>query len=264
MANPVIFGPTSAWYAGGYDWTGATHTIRLSVGRAEVDDARLGDDIDAKYPGITVPSLEMTGFFSAGSGEPDPIFFDRIKQTFTGVPNSVCAENSTTAGSVWYTVFGTKFAYDLGAAHGESLQFTARVGPRSGGSAVAVTGKRPGNVFRGLLLLPKALRTGTTTGSAVQVGSDGGSSVASVLHVFAITGGSLTVTIESDNGSGFPSPTVINTHTAVTTAPNSEVIVSGATIGTDTWLRAVATYTPGTDFTCAVMAARSVSFPALP
>lgn len=242
MANPVIFGPTSAWYGGGYDWTGAINKMALKVGRAEVDDARCGDDIDAKFPGILMPSAEMSGFFAAGADEPDPTLFDRIKQTFTGWPNSFRAED---ASGVWYTLMGCPFAYELGAAHGEALPFMAKLLARSG---------QAGRVYRQSLGLAKALRTATTTGTGLQLGFVTATQrLVSTVHLFAITGGSLTVTIESDATSGFPTPVVRITHAAMTTAPNREVVEHDNTIGADDWYRVVATYTPGTNFTAAVL-----------
>jgi hypothetical protein len=72
------------------------------------------------------------------------------------------------------------------------------------------------------------------------------------LHVFSINGGTWTLTIQSDDNSGFTTPTTRDTFTAVTTAPTFQVRkIVGAV--TDNWWRAVMTETvAGTELTYSV------------
>lgn len=257
MAEPVLLSSVNAWL-GGYAIEGSLNNVMLKLSNAELDDGRLGtpagpgDVLDAKYPGLVQVEATVKGFYSSsapGAGaEPDPIIFPRISGDPSSWPLTICPPSAPAAtpgadGNIAYTVEAAQFSYVIGEKHGALLPYECSSRPRSGS-----------RVCRQTIMLPKLLRTVTATGTARQLGLVGATQqVISTVHLFAITGGSLTVTIQSDDAGGFPSATTRITHTAMTTAANREVKKLAGPIATDDFWRAVCTYTPGTNYTLAVL-----------
>jgi hypothetical protein len=87
---------------------------------------------------------------------------------------------------------------------------------------------------------PGTARTATGNGTGVQIvgGVPAGQYLYAAIHVLSVSGTStptLTVKIQSDNGSGFPSATDIATFTAATARTGEVVRAAGAI--TDDWFR---------------------------
>lgn len=246
MADPVLLSDLKVWL-GGYDLTASEHTCNFKVSNAELQDQRFGDVQEAKYPGLMQPSVDLGGFYSSSvlaNLEPDPVLTQRLQSDVTMWPLTLCPPAAPAAGAgadgnLAYTIQGAQFQYTpIEGQHGQLLQYKLKTLPRS-----------TGNVSRGTILLPKATVAVTTTGVGRNLGAiTAGQKLVAVLHVFAITGGTWTLTIESDDNSGFTTPLTRATFTGVTTAPNRQVVeVNGAI--TDNWWRAVLTKAGGTNIT---------------
>ncbi len=99
-----------------------------------------------------------------------------------------------------------------------------------------------GVMFRGELLLPKAAQTSAGNGSSRQLGAVAATeTVFANLHVFAVTGGSVTVTVESDTATEFPSTATQLSFAAASAVGSESVSAAGAV--TDTWWRVAWTQT---------------------
>src|SRR5262245_24294390 len=251
MADPVVLSSAVVWL-GGYALEGAINEISITGSRAELDNSRMGDDAETFYPGIQSIDAMVGGFWKAGTGEPDTVVAPRLLASpvdasdwpLTVGPPYAPAATAGADGNLVYTVRSAQFAYEVGASHGESLPFklTSRV--------------RSGSLYRQTVVLPKATYAATTTGTGRQLGILGATQkLVTVLHVFAINGGSWVLTVESDDNAGFTTPTVRQTFTAVTTAPNRLVVETLGPIATDDRWRVVLTKTGGTS----IVAAASLS-----
>jgi hypothetical protein len=255
MADPVVLDAPLVWL-GGYDLTTDLYDVTIKAGRVEVADPRFGNLLGASYPGIQQADAMVNGVFNPAVGGADAVAGPRVVGSFTADysewPLTVCPPLAPTAaagadGNVAYTLRTAQFGIKLGAEHGQLFPFylTSRA--------------RTGHLSRDTVLLPKATRVATATGTAYQLGAvvSGTNKIVAKLHVFSVTGGggSVTVTIESDTV-GFPSPIVRGTFNAVATAASvgRQVLEITSTITDDYW-RAVATWTPGTNFSLAVVAA---------
>lgn len=243
MADPVLLDNLAVYY-GGYAIQGNQNACNFRVSAAELTEGRFGDTHDCKYPGILTPEVSVGGFYNTTD---DAVIFPNINGTRTSLPLSLCPPYAPGAtpgadGNTAYLITGCDFMYELGAAHGELLPYTLKRMPRSGGSVV-----------RGQVLLPSAVVSSTTTGTAINLGAVSATQKLVVaLHMFAVTGGTWTLTIESDTASNFPSATTQLTFTGAT-AIGSEV-KELATAVTDTWCRAVLTKSGGTSCNAAVVA----------
>jgi hypothetical protein len=249
VAEPILLSDCKVWL-GGYDLTGESNKVAMSLSQAELDNGRFGDGAEAFYPGLFQAEADVDGFWSAGSGSPDHVLGglrvavpDRTEWPLTvappGAPGSAGAD-----GNLAYTIRGAQFSFNVSGAHGEILPFTFR------------SLLRQGSVYRQTILLPKATYSSTTTGTGRQLGAVlVTQKLVTSLHVFAVTGGTWTLTIESDDNSGFTTPTVRQTFTAATAITRQTIETNGAI--TDDWWRAVLTKSGGTSAVVAV--ATSVS-----
>ena len=242
MAESVFLSDCKVWN-GGYALEGSINNVSLTIGNSELADNRMGDVQEAKYPGLLSPQFSAKGFYSASvaaSGEPDAVLFPRLHSDVTSWPVTVCPPQAPGAaagadGNLAYTMWGAEFSYEISASHGELLPYTFKKLPRSGGT-----------ITRDTILLPRATVSATTTGTGRDLGAITASQrLVATLHVFAINGGSWVLTLESDDNSGFTTPTTRATFTAVTSAPNRQQQTANGAI-TDNWWRFVLTKTGGT------------------
>lgn len=248
MADPIVFNNAAIW-VGPYDITSELNAVNLSAKRAELPDSRFGDDIGAIYPGIMMPEASVAGFYTAG-GSDAQIAAGRIIASapdasmwpLTLAPPYAPAATPAAAGNNVYTLRGCQTAYKFGAAHGQSLPYDLKSASRSGN----------GVLDRLTVELPKATMSVTTTSTGRQYGAlSAAQKLVAVIHAFVVTGGTWTLTIESDDNSGFTTPTVRATFTGITALGVAAMEVAGAV--TDDWWRAVLTKAGGTSINAAVL-----------
>lgn len=253
MADPIVFENMAVWL-GGYDITGTLNENHFTLARAENDDARFGDTIEAKFPGRLIPTLDHKGFYDSGvsgAGNVDEAIGNArvIAGSRTSWPITICPPYGPAAapgadGNVCYSILGAQSMYEVGGKHGDSLPYSLKTLPRSQSSG--------GAAVRQVIMLPKATYAATTTGTVQTLGLLGDTQVlVAVLHVFAVTGGSWVLTIESDDNAPFATPVVRATFTAATAITRQHVILQGP-VATDTFWRAVLTKTGGTSCVAAV------------
>lgn len=237
MADPVFLSNMAIWL-GGYDHSAEKNFCGFTVNNAEPNDTTFGDVLEAKYPGLLQPKVDLKGRWSAGANSPDAIYFPRVSSDVTSWPLTMCPPNAPNAtpgvdGNLAYTLTGCQFGYETFGQHGQLLGFDLRTLPRSAGL-----------VARGTVVLQKASRSVTTTGTAFQLGALSASQrMLAVLHVFSVTGGTWTLTIESDTV-GFGSPVTRATFTGATGITRQVIEIAGPV--TDDYWRAVLTKSGGT------------------
>jgi hypothetical protein len=239
MADPVLLSDCKVWL-GPVDLTGTVNAIRLGASKVELTDARMGDTLAVKYPGLVQLECSTSGFFGAGSGDSDPTIWGRFSSYAAGTPLSFCppwspAASAGAALNLAYVACGPQLSYETWGEHGSLLPYTFRTAPEST--------KR--GIYRQTISIPKTTATNAaTTGSGSLLGLlAAGYQAVVTYHLFAISGGtSLTLTLESDDDAGFGSAT--SRGTAVLTTAGGTVsgqfTVVGA-IATDTYWRVTAT-----------------------
>jgi hypothetical protein len=250
MAEAVLLKNADVWL-GGTDLSGSLNSIQLAAAKAEKPNGRFGDAGEVFFPGLQQISADLAGFFAAGSGEPDPAIWGRIDPTVTPAswpltinPPYAPAAAPGADGNNGYTVVGHQFNYRTLGQHGELIPYS--LGTRLGSTY---------QLCRHTVIAPRATVTATTTGTATNLGALAAATdrLLVALHVFSITGGTWTLTIESDALVGFGSPIVQATFTAVTAAPARQVVLIPGPI-TDGFWRAVMTKSGGTNLNYAVVA----------
>jgi hypothetical protein len=194
-------------------------------------------------------SAEVLGFWSVGPGEVETITAPRILTLpdISEWPLTVLPPDAPnpmgTDGNAAYNVRSAQFSTVLGTVHGELMPFRLRSLPRTG------------RLDRMTIMLPKATYSATTTGTARQLGAlTSADKMVAVLHVFSVTGGTWTLTMESDTA-GFGSPTVQATFSGATGITRQVMEVIGP-VSDDYW-RVVLTKSGGTSCVVAALLAKT-------
>lgn len=226
-------------YTDQYDLTGDTNAMDLKADTVELDSTTFASaGWKEVLPGLEMVEFKHSGFISVGEGS-----VDEVLNTGLGVNTTIVSVGHTTGavGEPAYMMKKMRTSVERGAQVGELYGFQA-------------VGKGSTRLVRGYFLYPKTATTETDTGTAVEVGAASASQkVYAALHVFAASGTdeTLDVVVQSDDGSGFASPTSRITFAQATGVTSEWKELSGAV--TDTFWRVSYTIA-GTDpsFTFAV------------
>jgi hypothetical protein len=208
----------------GRDMSGQMNAIGVEYGVDALDATVYGTDTRKNAGGLKTTTMSHQGYWASNE---DQHIFDRVggKALVTICPDAATEGNPAYFNKVIHST------YTLGGAVGELLPFS-------------FDAEAAGSLVQGVVLktLGSVTAGGNSTGE--QIGAvAAGESFYAALHITAISGGTLTVTIQSDDNSGFTSPITQATFTAAT-VPGAELeIVAGAI--TDDYWRAVWTLTGG-------------------
>lgn len=216
-------------YMGGADLSGDGNKIELD------------DEIEAKtvtnwrsagarevLGGLADSSLNAEGYFEAGTaGLPDDAFWAQRRET---VPISVAPEGDgdTAAGGLMYLT--------------KMLTIQRQVVGGSVGDVASWSAQARGNwpLARGVTAHPSMVpRIASGNGSSLNLGAlAAGRHLYANLHVLSIAGTStpsITVNVQSDDGTGFPSATTRGSFAAKTAIGGESIRIAGPI--TDTWWR---------------------------
>lgn len=223
-------------YQGGADYTGYSNKVELAAEVEEKDtttfgdyDATTGDLWKVVKGGIATATIQQSGFWEAGdTSKVDDDSYAALGgiAAWSALPQVTVA--ATTYGDLAWLTKGLRGSYGLLGAVGD-------VAPWSG----KLTSSWP--LVRGVCAHPPGTaRTATGSGTAVQIvgGVSATQYLYAAIHVLSVSGTStptLTVKVQSDNASNFPSATDVMTFTAAT-ARTGEVIRSAGAI-TDDYFR---------------------------
>lgn len=251
MADPVLLSNAAVWL-GGYDLSGSLNNIDMKLSKAELANSRFGDLAETFDHGLEQISLSVKGFHDYAALGTDVRLYPRIKADahdgaswpITIAPPYATAAAPAADGNVAYTIAGKQFSLEVSAAHGELLPYTLTSRLASTGTGAAV--------YRQKVVLPKSSRASTTNGTGYQLGAvTATQKIVAVLHVFSVTGGTWTLTVESDDNSGFLSATTRATFTGATDVTRQIIETNGAI--TDDYWRVVLTKSGGTSCIAAAL-----------
>jgi hypothetical protein len=189
---------------------------------------------------------DVSGAWSAGVGLPDTIVAPRLfggsysEWPLTILP-PVAPGDAGAAGNVAYNVRSAQFGIQFGGEEGQLLPF------------FLASRARDGMLDRGTVMIAKATRTASYDGAGVNFGPIAtGKQLVAVLHVFSVTAGSVTVTVE--NGpSGFATSVVVGTFTVLTGVGRQVLEIRDAQAVNDYWRFRVSF--AGTDYSLGAVAA---------
>jgi hypothetical protein len=209
-------------YVGGYEFSGRSNTLSLEMERDLPDCTCFGDAYRTRVAGITDARFSAAGYWDAE--QVDAVLFDQSDDaeniaTFAGV---------NSAGGVCYFVRGVQGQYQWGAAISAAATWSM-----SGASTQSP-------VVRGILLDRTVTLAATGSSSpGYQHGAVGATqSIYATLHVFAVAGTdtpTVTAIVQSDDNSGFTTPTTRLSFTARTAIGSQWVSASPGAVTDDWW-----------------------------
>jgi hypothetical protein len=208
----------------GRDMSGQMNAVGVEYGVDALDGTVYGVDTRVNASGLKTTTMSHQGYWASAE---DEHIFDRVgaRATVSILPSG------SNEGDVVYFNEVVHSTYTLGGAVGELLPFS-------------FDAEAAGSLVQGVVLKDPTQVTGNGNSTGEQIGAvAAGEKFYAALHITALTGGTLTVTIESDDNSGFTSPITQATFTAATVPGGELKVVSGAI--TDDYWRAVWTLTGG-------------------
>lgn len=215
-------------FAGAVDLTGVTNKVEIDPKVEAVKVTNYGSGgWDELLGGLAETDIVAAGFWESGA---DASFVDPA--SFAGL-GAVGPWSVAPAGAA-----DGALAYLTNALEAKYNPIQGGVGDAAGFEATA---KGSTKLARGVVAHPPGTaRTVTGVGSSFQIGALSATQSLYVnLHVLSVSGTAtptLTVRIESDNATGFPSATTVGTFTAATAVGGQHMRIAGAT--TDDWFRA--------------------------
>jgi len=208
----------------GHDFTTDTNDAKLNMEAVALDKTTFGSSGWTElHGGLKSSAFDLQGFWQSATTDavdveafPDLGVVNRV-HTFGPKPTE-----ATTA----YLFRAGKFSYNLLGSIGELAPFTlGSQGTDGVGVARGQWAKAKGNVSA----------TGAL-GTGLNLGAGGtGKYLVATLHAFSV-GTTVTVQVQSDDNSGFTTPTTVGTFDAVTARGGSWLRVDASAI-TDTWFR---------------------------
>lgn len=212
-------------FSPGADLSGASNKIELS---SEIEDKDTTNYRSAGWKEVIggLGSAEISGEGQWEAG--DPSLVDNASWADLGGrgPYTVCP-NDSVVGALTYFTYGMRADYKLGDAVGEVAPWTGTV-------------KSSWPLVRGQIGHPPGTaRTATGTGTALNLGAIPlGKRLYAALHVLSAAGTtpSITARIESDDASGFTTPTTQLTFAAATAA-GGQILRGDGTALADTYYR---------------------------
>ena len=230
---PVIALTNAELFVDSHDFTGDSNEVRLQAEADQKDKTNMRSGGWREYAMTTKTStLTAAGMAQWGTDTSDEWQWANFGAT--GKVVTIGAQE--TEGQPAYMLQSMPVSYQVGGSHGELAPFSLN-GVCSDGVGVV----------RGVLM--KAMGTVSATGAlgtAVQLGAVSASQyVYSTLHLFGTAGTTITVVLESDDASGFPSATTRVTHGPYTTVGGRWGTRVAGSI-TDTWWRYRVTAITGT------------------
>ncbi len=229
MANFVI--KDGKVYLAGYNVSGDVNAAAVDYSADAIDVTCLGDDTHVRLGGLKTVTAQVEGYYNGGADK-DKVLFDRIGTA--DVPLTICPQDANEGSRAYF--FRTMLAsYSPNGSIGDAMTFTVSAEPTNG------------ELVQGVVLL-NGTKTVTGNGTGQQLGAvSAAQQLFAALHVITVAdaGATLTVKVQSDDNSGFTTPTDRITFTGVSAIGSQYATpVDGAI--TDTYWRVVWTITGGT------------------
>jgi hypothetical protein len=191
-------------WAGGYDLSGDSNSVTINSEVEDLEVTTFGSSFRSRIGGLRSVSMDVSGFWQAGTGTVDPELFSAL-----GVRNRVVTVAPEDAeGATAYMFRAGIFSYEMFGAVGEATPFS-----------ISAQGTDGQGLIRGKIAKGKATVSSTgPTGTPVNLGAVGaGQFLYATFHVFS-AGTTITVDVESDVDGSFGGPTTVATLGPVTSA----------------------------------------------
>lgn len=215
-----------SFWLDGYAIRGSLNAASLETGVEGQDDTAFGDITRSMKAGLKTASASIEGYYEAGTDLIDPVLFTNLN-----LANKLFSASQAGAdGDMAYFMRARIGSYAPGGAVGDMLAFSATL-------------EADDEIVRATIMAAGS-KSATANGTARQLGAVTASQkLYAGLHVISGTG-TLDVTVESDDNSGFTSGVTRGTFTQAT-GRTSEWLTPVAGAITDDWWRVAFTIGTG-------------------
>lgn len=230
---PIALTAANIW-VGGHDFTGDSNKLLLSAESDALDATTFASAGWKEFiGGLKKVESSLAGFWSSATS--DSVDSEAFANLGTG-GEVFTASPTGTALDAAYMYQATKLKYEIGDEVGKLAPYS-----------LEMAGSNTVGMVRGQIAKGRGSVSGTgATGSPVQLGAvASGKYLYASLHIFGTPGTTITVKIQSDNASNFPSATDVVTIGPITTAGGTWVTRTAGPI-TDDWFRFNITAITGT------------------
>ena len=209
------------WWQDEFDLSADFNAVSLLYGAELVDDTVYGDDTRSMAGGLQTVRLEGEGYWQVAV---DTRLFAAI-----GIADTVVSIGPVDGSE-------TSPAFFSLLTEGEYSPVSGTVGEMAA-FRVSGEGRGGGGLIKGQIFINRTgVSASSNSGTAVQLGAVSATqSVYASLHALTVSGGTLDVTVESDDAIGFPSQTTRITFTQITAVGSEFASTAGAI--TDDWWR---------------------------
>lgn len=214
-------------YLGEYDITGFLNSVMLDYGADALNDTRMGHTTAVNKGGLKKVAFRIGGF-----ADPAAAGMEAIAQSKIGTSNIplTCVPLGGAVDDVAYFFNALKAQMSTFGQHGELMPFQGTA--VGGGSSID-------KLVRGQVFVSSATaKTSSSTSAVANLGAVSATQrVYAALHVIDTVSGTsptLDVTVKSDDGAGFASPTTRLTFTQAT-AKTSELLSAAGAITDTHW-----------------------------
>ena len=194
-------------YLDGYDLTGNSNKVELNYSADSLDNTTFNATTKSRQAGLKNVEVNLEGFWEAGVGKIDAAMGANLDAGgLVGKIITLCPTGGA-ANEPFFSFENIFGEFQLGAQVGELLPFSYNGG-----------GSDSEGLIKGTVL-ENAAKTATAAGTGRQLGAVAeGQYVYAVMHVLAVSGTNptLDMIIQSDDNSGFTSPTTKITFAQVT------------------------------------------------
>jgi hypothetical protein len=196
-------------YSAGYDFTTDTNSATLTTDVAQLDKTTFGSSGWTELTGgLQTSNLAWSGFWQVDGVSDQAVDNQAFSALGTSQVYTFGPEEVEGAVRVAYMFKAMKSQYTLGGQVGELMPFS-----------LAATGSDGVGVVRGRVAKTRGTVSATgATGTGLQLGTvSADQSLYATFHVFS-AGTSITVQLQSDDNSGFTTPTTVATIGPLTTS----------------------------------------------
>lgn len=232
-------------YLGSRSIQGKANQVSIQAGVDMIDATVFGQSTKVNLAGLISWNVKVGGFWDSGtdvaatgvsfveSASADSLFarVGAAKTPITIAPANVDL-------GPCYFLNEVESSYQTFGAIGQAIPFSLEC-------------MAAGYLTKGVLALPPVQKTALGTGTGIQLGAlSAGQSLVASMHVIQFNGTTMTMSIESDNDSGFGSATSVGSFAAATGLTSEWKVIAAGPV-TDDYFRTSWTFT-GTSFTAVV------------
>lgn len=210
-------GSKAKLYLAGADVSSAFSSVSVARTRDTAETSGLGATAKSYISGLTDATISAEGMFESGSAGLSDDVIDTMLASANKSAFILAAQGDTAAGD----------SALVGKIDETSYEITS---PVDGVTATTLEFQTTDGAASGKILANKAARSATADGTAIDNGAATSNGLIAVLQVFAISGGTPSITVSVEHSADAVTYVSLGSFTAVTSGTSAQTIVTSSTV----------------------------------